>query len=117
MGETVGYLITQVIHPTFYLTCAEYTGYRSRTDTNAAHTRTVGLCADPVTLDYWMCKYVMLPCDTSQTFMDPTKDDHLRQALLGCNAKGIGTLNEANMAVHLSDLSQDKHTYLPAIRR
>ncbi len=118
MGETVGHLITQVIHPTFYLTVAEYTGYRSRTDTNAAHTRTVGLCADPVTLDYWMCKYVMLPCDAGQTFMDPTKNYHLRQALLGCSSKGVGTLTEANMVVHRSDLIQGgKPTYLPLIRK
>lgn len=57
MGESVGALITQVVHPAFYMTCAEYTGYRDRTNTTAAHTRTIGLCSDPVTLDYWMCKY------------------------------------------------------------
>jgi hypothetical protein len=51
MGESVGHLITQVVSPTFYMTCAEYAGYRSRTDSTAAHTKTVGLCTDPVTLD------------------------------------------------------------------
>ncbi|HVN54541.1 MAG TPA: hypothetical protein VMT46_09445 [Anaerolineaceae bacterium] len=116
MGETVGHLITQVIRPTFYLTCAEYTGYRDRTDPDAAHTRTVGLCADPVTLDYWMCKYVMYPCATSQTFMNPDNNNHLRQALLGCQSKGVGTVNEANMVLHLYD-ALDKHTYLPVVRR
>jgi hypothetical protein len=103
MGETVGHLITQLIAPAFYLTCAEYTGYRSRTSTTAAHTRTVGLCADPVTLDYWMCKYVMYPCATSQIFMNPDNDNHLRQALLGCNGKGVGTVSEADMQVHVWD--------------
>jgi hypothetical protein len=105
MGETVGHLITQVISPTFYLTCAEYTGYISRTSTTAAHTKTVGLCADPVTLDYWMCKHVMYPCATSQAFMNPDNDNHLRQALIGCHSKGVGTIDEAEMVVHLSDLS------------
>jgi hypothetical protein len=100
MGETVGHLITQLIAPVFYLTCAEYTGYRGRTNTTAAHTRTVGLCADPVTLDYWTCKYVMYPCATSQAFMNPDNDNHLRQALLGCNGKGVGTVSEADMQVH-----------------
>ena len=104
MGETVGHLITEILSPTFYLTCAEYTGYRSRTDPTAAHTKTVGLCADPVTLDYWMCKYVMVPCATSQTFMNPDGDNHLRQALIGCHSKGVGTIDEAEMVVHLSDL-------------
>jgi len=105
MGESVGHLITQVVSPTFYMTCAEYTGYRSRTDGTAAHTKTVGLCADPATLDYWMCKYVMYPCATSQTFMNPDNDNHLRQALIGCNSKGVGTINESEMVVHQVDLA------------
>ena len=117
MGESVGQLITQILQPAFYLTVAEYTGHRSRTDPTAAHTKTVGLCADPVTLDYWMCKYVMYPCATSQTFMNPDNNNHLRQALIGCNGKGVGTINEAEMQVHLSNLSLDKATYLPLIRK
>jgi hypothetical protein len=115
MGESVGYLITQLLAPAFYMTCAEYTGYRSRTDPDAAHTRTVGLCTDPVTLDYWMCKYVMYPCATSQAFMNPDNDNHLRQALVGCHSKGVGTIVEAEMNVHLADLSLDKHIYLPVV--
>ncbi len=117
MGEAVGQLITQVIKPTFYLTCAEYAGYRGRTDVTAAHTRTVGLCTDPVTLDYWMCKYVLYPCATSQAFMNPDNNNHLRQALLGCQAKGVGTVNEADMVIHQSDLSQNKLAYLPLMQR
>jgi hypothetical protein len=100
MGESVGYFITQMLSPAFYLTCAEYTGYRSRTDGTAAQTRTVGLCADPVTLDYWMCKYVLYPCATSQTFMNPDNDNHLRRALLGCQGQGVGTVNESEIVVH-----------------
>jgi len=116
MGESVGYLITQLLHPAFYMTCAEFTGHRSRTDTTAAHTKTVGLCTDPVTLDYWMCKYVMYPCATIQAFMNPDNNNNLRKALVGCHSKGVGTITEAEMNVHhvyLSDLSLDKHTYLP----
>lgn len=107
MGESVGHLVTQLLRPTFYLTCAEYTGYSGRTSTTAAWTRTVGLCADPVTLDYWMCKYVMFPCATSQAFMNPDNDFNLRRALLGCNSRGVGTVNEEEMVVHLSDLAND----------
>jgi len=113
MGESVGYLITQLLTPAFYMTCAEFTGYRSRTDTNAAHTKTVGLCTDPVTLDYWMCKYVMYQCATSQAFMNPDNDDNLRNALVGCHSKGVGTILEAEINVYLSNLSLDKHVYLP----
>jgi hypothetical protein len=115
VGEAVGHLITQILSPTFYLTCAEYTGYRSRTDSTAAHTKTVGLCADPVTLDYWMCKYVMLPCATSQTFMNPDDDNNLRKTLSGCHSQGVGTLEESEMVVHQVDLSQNRHYYLPFV--
>ena len=77
----------------------------------------MGLCADPVTLDYWMCKYVMYPCATSQTFMNPDNDNHLRQALIDCQSKGVGTIDEAEMQVCLSDISLDKHAYLPMIMK
>lgn len=117
MGESVGQLITQILTPTFYLTCAEYTGYGGRESSLATQTKTVGLCADPATLDYWMCKYVMFPCATSQAFMNPDNDNHLRQALIGCNSKGVGTINEAEMVVHLSDLSLDKTIYLPLVQK
>ena len=115
MGESVGYLITQLLTPAFYMTCAQFTGYRSRTDTTAAHTKTVGLCTDPVTLDYWMSKYVMYPCATSQAFMNPDNDNNLSKTLVGCHSKGVGTIFEAEMNVHLSDLSLDKQIYLPVV--
>jgi len=105
MGESVGHLVTQILAPTFYLTCAEYTGYRSRTSTTAAQTKTVGLSADPATLDYWMCKYVMYPCATSQAFMNPDNDNNLRKALVGCCSKGVGTINESEMVVHQVNLA------------
>jgi hypothetical protein len=99
VGEAVGHLITQILSPTFYLTCAEYTGYRGRTTDQAEHTRAVGLCLEPVTLDFWMCKYVMYPIATSQTFMNPDNDNNLRRQLEGCHSQGVGTLDEAQMVV------------------
>jgi hypothetical protein len=59
----------------------------------------------------------MYPCATSQTFMNPDNDNHLRQALIGCQGKGVGTIDEAEMTVHLSDISQDKQVYLPLARK
>lgn len=116
VGESVGHLITEIINPTFYLTCAEYTGYRSRTSSTAAHTKTVGLCADPVTLDYWMCKYVAYPID-DQTLFNPDNDNKLRQTLLGCHSKGVGTLDEGEMSVHIRDINLDEKVYLPLVVR
>jgi hypothetical protein len=100
VGEAVGHLITEVLAPTFYMTCAEWTGYGGRTNDAATQTRTVGLCADPATLDYWMCKHVMLPCRPGQTFMNPDNPNNLRKTLLGCLSRGVGTLDERNMVVH-----------------
>jgi len=117
VGESVGHLITEILSPAFYLTCAEYTGHRSRTSSTAAHTKTVGLCADPVTLDYWMCKYVMYTIATSQTFMNPDNDNNLRQTLLGCHSKGVGTLDEGEMSVHIRDINLDEKVYLPLVAR
>jgi hypothetical protein len=105
VGEAIGHLITSVIHPVFYMTCAEYTGQWGRTSSSAAHTQTVGLCADPVTLDYWMCKYVLLPADPVQTFMNPDLDNNLRRTLLGCQSKGVGTLDENRIVLHVDDHS------------
>lgn len=105
MGEAVGQLVSQILRPTFYLTCAEWTGYGNRTGSSAMQTKTVGLCADPVTLDYWMCKYVMLPCRTSQTFMNPDNNNNLRKALIGGCSKGVGTINESEMVVHQVNLA------------
>ncbi len=117
MGESVAEWY-KLVRPAFYLTCAEYTGQWSRTGTgDATHTRTVGLCADPVTLDYWMCKNVLLPCDPTQTFMNPANNNHLRQALAGAQSRGVGTISEAQMAAYMADASLDKRVYLPIIKR
>jgi hypothetical protein len=105
VGEAVGHLITAVVKPTFYLTCAEWTGYGGRTSSSATQTRTVGLCSDPATLDYWMCKYVLLPCRPSQTFMNPDNTNNLRKTLLGCLSRGVGTLDESNMLVQQVNLA------------
>jgi hypothetical protein len=102
VGEAVGHLLTTVFDPTFYLTCAVYTGHESRTG-GATLTRTAGLCRDPVTLDYWMCKNVLYPCRPVRYF-DPTQDNNTRRTLVACNGKGVGTLDESQMVVKQRDL-------------
>ena len=106
VGEAVGELITSIVQPTLYITVAEYSGWEGRTSTTGAeHTKTIGLCKDPVTLDYWMGKNVLAPCNGGiyASFLDPSNSCHFRETLEGCQAKGVGTLNEAEMAVHLYD--------------
>jgi len=113
VGESVGHLITQVLAPTLYMTCAEYSGHVSRTG-GATHTKTVGLCADPVTLDYWMSKRVLYECNHASYF-DPDNDNNTRKTLLGCQSKGVGTLNEEEMSVHIKDVNLDERVYLPLV--
>lgn len=52
--------------------------------------------------------YVMYPIVTSQTLMKPDSASKLRTTLLGCRSKGVGTLNEAEIAVHQGDMAADK---------
>ena len=115
MGEAVGYFVSQVIHPSFYLTCAEYTGHISRTDSTAAHTKTVGLCAEPATLDYWMCKHIVYPI-ANQAFMNPDNTNNLRRALDGCRSKGVGALDESQIALHMFDFGPNR-IYVPFVSK
>jgi hypothetical protein len=57
---------------------------------------------------------VMYPC-ANQAFMNPDNNSNLRKTLLACHAKGVGTLTEAEIALHPSDLGADRHIYLPAV--
>jgi len=43
--------------------------------------------------------------------------NHLRQALVGCHSKGVGTLTEANMIVHRTFVGLNPACYLPLVSR
>jgi len=105
VGDCVGHLITQVFEPTFYLTCAEYSGHISRTSSTATQTKTVGLCTDPVSLDYWMSKHVLFPCNNASYF-NPDNNNNTRKTLLGCQAKGVGTVDPEQIDLSLIDLAE-----------
>ena len=93
VGESIGHLITKIIRPTFYMTCAEYAGYQARCSGVAAQTNTIGLSLDPVSLDFWMCQNVLFQVNKSYTFFDPSRVNNLRKMLMACQKKGVGTLN------------------------
>lgn len=100
VGEAVGHLITAILQPTLYITVAEYAGHRGRTSNTAENAKTIGLCNDPVSLDFWMGKNVIGPLRPD---CDPTVENPFRKTLQGCQSKGVGTLNEAEMLVTLYD--------------
>ncbi|MBL3617809.1 MAG: DUF362 domain-containing protein [gamma proteobacterium endosymbiont of Lamellibrachia anaximandri] len=106
VGEAVGEFVSNVIRPTLYITVAEWSGWGGRTSTTGAEqTKTVGLCNDPVALDYWMGKYILGPADggSQASFLDPSNECNFRKTLQGCNGKGVGTLNEGEMLVDIYD--------------
>ncbi len=106
VGEAVGEYITNVIHPTLYLTVAEWAGWGGRTWTGGAeNTKTIGVCTNPVALDFWMGKEVLAPSNggSEASYLDPTNSGTFRKTLEGCHAKGVGTLSESNMIVSLHD--------------
>ncbi len=106
VGEGVGQLITNIIQPTLYITVAEYSGWHSRTSaTGAENTKTIGLCSDPVALDYWMGKNVLGPCNggSAASYLDPSNICTFRKTLEGCQVKGVGTLDEAQMSAQVYD--------------
>jgi hypothetical protein len=105
-GECIGELITGVIEPTVYITVAEYSGHYGRTEMPAAHTRTIGLCTDPVTLDFWMGHHVICPNGGLAADFDPVEDNTFRNQILGCHRKGVGTLIESEMSVSVFDFDK-----------
>lgn len=117
-GEAIGAFITQVINPTLYITVAEYTGHRGRTTEDAVHTKIIGLCHDPVTLDYWMGRHVLGNCTCGGNCpakdYDPAEANVFRDQLLGCHRVGVGTMNEQEITTHLFDFDNSQQPVTPS---
>jgi len=111
-GEAVGWFITNTIQPTLYVTVAEWAGWGGRTSDDATQTKTIGLCTDPVALDYWMAKNVLYPTHTAYAYLNPENDNNTRKTLEGCQAMGVGTINESEMLVSIYDYNNPLTTRL-----
>lgn len=108
MGESVGAWMKNCRKPDLFLTTAEWVGWGSRTSDNATQTKTVGLCNDPVSLDYYMCKYVLWPTHIEQQYFNPEYDipnNNTRQTLNGCHSQGFGTVTESEIAAFIYDFN------------
>ncbi len=104
IGGAVGYFIKTIRAADLNIIAAEFSGYEGRWKT-PAHTRTVLASKDPVALDYYAAKHVLLPLGGSRSeWNDP---DNLRgpfrQYLDMCHAEGIGSLNENQMVPYEHD--------------
>lgn len=107
-GEAVGAWMTRCRKPDITLTTAEWVGWGSRTDADATQAKTVGLCDDPVSLDYYMSKYVLWPLHPSQQLFNPdysVATNNTRQTINGCISQGYGTANETEMAAYVYDFN------------
>ncbi|PKK84291.1 MAG: hypothetical protein CVT49_03955 [candidate division Zixibacteria bacterium HGW-Zixibacteria-1] len=107
-GEAVGAWMTHCRKPDITLTTAEWVGWGSRTDADATQAKTVGLCDDPVSLDYYMSKYVLWPLHPSQQLFNPdysVATNNTRQTINGCISQGYGTANETEMAAYVYDFN------------
>jgi hypothetical protein len=107
-GESVGAWMNYCRKPDLVLTTAEWVGWGSRFGSDATQVRTVGLCEDPVTIDYYMSKYVLWPTHPQSVYFDPGHDipnNTTRQTLNGCNSMGYGTVNEAEIGAFIYDFN------------
>jgi hypothetical protein len=81
-------------------------GWGSRMSPQANQARTVALCDDPVSLDYYMCKHVMYPIHPEQPYFNPDYDiphNNSRQTQEGCRSQGYGTTDESEIAAFVYD--------------
>jgi hypothetical protein len=94
-GELPGIFLKTLYSPVLYITSAMWSGWFSRTG-EAAETKAVLACENPVTLDYVSSRDVISPY---ATWLSPEQNTHTRHQILGCNGQGIGTINPAEFEV------------------
>ncbi len=105
-GEAAGAWMSLCRRPDVVLTTAEWVGWSDRTGPGATNTKTVGLCEEPTSLDYYMSKYVLWPTHTVQQYFNPDYDisnNTTRQTIEGCISRGYGTAVDNEMAVYTYD--------------
>jgi len=108
VGEAIGAWMNNCRKPDLFITTAEWVGWGGRTGSDATQTRTVGLGEDPVSLDYFMSKYVLWPTYLTQQYFNPDYDisnNNTRLTLNGCCSQGFGTTDEAEMAAFIYDFN------------
>jgi hypothetical protein len=101
-GELPGIFVKTLYSPVVYITSAMWSGWYSRTE-DAAETKTVLGCENPVTLDYIASRDVISPY---APWLNPDQGTHTRQQLLGCSGQGIGTINPEELEVITYDFSR-----------
>lgn len=104
IGTALGIYIKKYLYPATYLCFAEWCGYAGMFGAGtAAHTKVVGICNDPVTLDYYLGKYILFHEDQKRLWNNPENDYAFGKTLKACAAQGVGTIDENEMTILLYD--------------
>ncbi len=116
-GGAVGFFMRNVRFADLNIISAEWTGWGSRIDTSLrARTKSVLASKDPVALDYYAFKNVLLPVTPKESkdinlnysfyeCNDPDRSDNrLRWYLKECHEQGIGNFAQDKVKIHKVDL-------------
>ena len=104
VGTAIGIYIKQYLYPALYICCAEWSGFAGTFGAGTAiQTKVVAICDDPVTIDYYLGKYVLFSCDKSRLWNNPENNFAFGRTLKACFQQGIGTIDENEMTVLLYD--------------
>ncbi|MCD4811306.1 DUF362 domain-containing protein [bacterium] len=107
LGGAVGHFMKTIRMADLNVVTAEYAGHQGRRKT-PGHTKTVLASTDPVALDYYAGKHVLLPLGGKKAGYNNPDNPRgtFHKYLELCNAQGIGTLNETEMVIDKFDFNQ-----------
>ena len=90
-GGPIGCFLRTIRKPDLNIITAEWTGYESRTDPKKAYnTKTILAGTDPIALDYYACKHIMLPLGGENADEhDPDSGSSFHKEI-SASGKGIG---------------------------
>ena len=108
IGGAVGTFMKTIRKADLNIITAEWVGWGSRTDLQKrTRARAVLASQDPVALDYWSAKHILLPAtkehDNSKKFVEWNDPDNpekpFHTMLASCAAQGAGTMDQESIQV------------------
>lgn len=115
-GGPVGFFMKNIRMADLNIVTGDWVGYGSRTDTKlSARPKVVMASKDPVALDYFSSKRILLPATPKDVkyswgpmiapYNDPDNiNGPLRMYLNECHQEGIGNLTQDKVKIHTADL-------------
>jgi len=106
MAGAVAYFMKTIRKADLNIVTAEWVGWGHRTDIKrATRMRTILASTDPIAVDYYGAKYLVLPLSKKPELHDPDNPDSpiAKFLNLALSVLGEGTINENNMKIHRFD--------------